>query len=57
MQGIFLPEWKLATVQQLIKSTNLDTPVPNYRPISYVTFICKLIENTVLQQLNTYSGQ
>ena len=53
-QGIFLPEWKLATVQPLIKSTKLDTSLQNYRPISNLTFISKLIEKIILQQLNTH---
>ena len=45
-QGIFLPEWKLGTVQPLIKSTKLDASLQNYRPISNFTFISKFIEKT-----------
>ena len=54
-QGIFVPEWKLATVQPLIKSTKLDTSLQNYRPISNLTSISKLMEKIILQQLNTHS--
>ena len=57
-QGIFLPEWKLATVQLLIKPTELDTSLQNYRPISNLIFISKLIEKyyTPATQ-HTLSGQ
>ena len=53
-QGIFLPEWKLTTVQPLIKSTELDTSLQNYRPITNFTFISKLIEKIILQKLGTH---
>ena len=51
-QGIFRQEWKLATVQPLIKSRKLDTSLKNYRPINNtvtvtVTFIyTALLGNT-----------
>ena len=54
-QGISIPEWKLAIVQPLIKSTKLDPSLQNYRPIINLTFISKLIEKKIiLQQLDTH---
>ena len=42
--GEFLDDWKMAMVRPLIKGTNLDTELKNYRPISNLSFLSKIIE-------------
>ena len=46
---------KVAHVTPLLKATGLDTSImKNYRPISNLTFIGKLIERVVLRRLNEH---
>ena len=48
---------KLAHITPLIKGHNLDNSIlKNYRPISNLTFIGKLIERIVLRRLNDHIG-
>ena len=42
--GEFLDDWKLAIVRPLIKGPNLDTELKNYRPISNLSFLSKIVE-------------
>ena len=37
--GEFLDDWKMTVVRPLIKGTNLDTKLKNYRPISNLSFL------------------
>ena len=49
---------KLAHLTPLIKSNSLDpTDLKNYRPISNLSFIGKLIERVVLKRLNDHMAQ
>ena len=52
--GQYLDEWKIAVVRHLIKGPNLDTEYKNYCPISNLSFMSKLIENTAQTQLMTH---
>ncbi len=46
---------KTAVVKPLLEQRHFDnTMLSNYRPISNIPFICKIIENIVFNQLNNY---
>ena len=49
--GEFCKNWKIAVVKPLLKKTGLDLISKNYRPISNLPFISKLVEKCTLQQL------
>ncbi len=54
-QGVFPQIFKTAIVRPLLKKSNLDTSVlGNYRPISNLPFLGKIIEKIVFIQLNNY---
>lgn len=50
----FYDNWKLATVQPLIKNPGLDCFKINYRPISNLSFVSKLAEKAAIQQINNH---
>ena len=53
--GEFSPQWKCAIVRPLLKGKKLDkTVLKNYRPVSNLSFISKLVEKCVLKQFNTH---
>ncbi len=55
LSGTFPNSLKTAVVKPLLKKRNLDnTMLSNYRPISNLPFICKIIEKVVFDQLNNY---
>ena len=55
LTGVFPPELKTALVKPLLKKANLDPLVlNNYRPISNLQFLSKVLETTVFQQLNVF---
>ncbi len=55
LSGTFPNSLKTAVVKPLLKKSNLDnTMLSNYRPISNLPFICKIIEKVVFNQLNNY---
>ncbi len=49
--GEFPETWKCAVLRPLIKGTNLPTVNANYRPVSNLSFISKVLEKLVLGQL------
>ena len=49
--GIFANEWKTALLYPLIKKTGLDVIKSNYRPISNLSFISRLVEKAAINQL------
>ena len=53
-QGIFYDDWKLATVQPLLKSPTADLILSQYRPVSNLSFISKLVEKCGIEQLNKH---
>ena len=53
-QGCFHRDWKTAIVQPLLKKIGLELTNPNYRPVSNLTFISKLIEKCMWSQLNRH---
>jgi exonuclease III len=53
--GIFPSEFKTAVVKPLIKKTSLDpNQLKNYRPVSNLSFVSKILEKTVLKQLSAH---
>ena len=42
--GVFCREWKTAAVRPLLKKLGSELIFPNYRPVSNLTFISKVIE-------------
>jgi hypothetical protein len=53
--GVFPRPSKIAIVRTLLKKANLDQNVlKNFRPVSNLSFISKVIEKAVLQQLLSY---
>ncbi len=55
LSGTFPNSLKTAVVKLLLKKRNLDnTMLSNYRPISNLPFIGKIIEKVVFNQLNNY---
>ncbi len=55
LSGTFPNSLKTAVVKPLLKKSNLDnTMLSNYRPISNLPFIGKIIEKVVFNQLNKY---
>ena len=48
--GVFPTEWKLALVIPLIKKFGLETICNNYRPVSNLPFVSKLVERAALHQ-------
>jgi hypothetical protein len=53
--GIFPDTFKTAIVKPLLKKTSLEPNVlGNYRPVSNLSFISKLLERIVLNQLNEH---
>ena len=55
--GEFLDDWKMAIVRPLIKGPNLDTQLKNYRPISNLSFLSKIVEKAAQLQLQDHFDQ
>ena len=53
-QGIFPSQWKQAIVRPLLKKTGLELVLSNYRPVSNLSFLSKLIEKSALLRLNEH---
>ena len=50
--GVFPDEMKLALVTPVLKKSDLDSNVlSNYRPVSNLSFLSKLVERVVVKQL------
>ena len=52
--GEFLDDWKVAAVRPLIKDPNIGTEFKNYRPISNLSFLSKIIEKAAQVQLQKH---
>ena len=50
-EGLFPESFKEATITPLLKKAGLDLTVSNYRPVSNLVFISKIIERAVADQL------
>ena len=54
-QGKFTQEWKNSSVKPLLKKTGLDLLRKNYRPVSNLKYISKMVEKAALNQFNAHS--
>ena len=52
--GEFLDDWKVAAVRPLIKDANIRTEFKNYRPISNLSFLSKIVEKAAQVQLQKH---
>ena len=53
-KGVFSETWKSATVKPLIKSQSKGTDHQNYRPVSNLTFLSKVVEKITLNQFTQH---
>ena len=52
--GCFPDSWKHATIQPRLKKSNAEHTFSNLRPISSLTFVSKLAERAVVNQIHDY---
>ena len=50
-QGVFPDAWKHAVIKPLLKKKGLELVLNNYRPISNLPFLSKVLEKAALQQV------
>ena len=55
--GHFAKEWKIAIIRPLLKKQGLDLTLSNYRPLSNLPFISKLVEKCMLLQFNKHCNE
>ena len=53
-EGLFHCDWKMAIVRPVLKKVGLQLINSNYRLVSNLTFISKLMEECMWQQVNTH---
>ena len=53
-QNVFVNTWKTAIVRPLLKKAGLDLTLSNYRPVSNLSFLSKVLEKAVLNQFMNY---
>lgn len=53
-QGVFVSSWKRAVVRPLLKKSGLDLIYKNYRPVSNLVFLSKVLEKAALQQFSRH---
>ena len=51
--GLFADDWKCALILPLLKKPGLDLIYKNYRPVSNLQYVSKLIEKVVFEQIHT----
>ena len=50
-KGVFADKWKMAIIKPLIKKAGLELICKNYRPISNLSFLSKILENVCYYSL------
>ena len=55
--GLFCREWKTAVVRPLLKKLGLELIFSNFRPVSNLTFISKVIEGCMLLQVSHHCDE
>ena len=53
-EGVFPTLWKRALITPILKKKGLDTSFSNYRPVSNLQFVSKVLEKVVAEQLSSY---
>ena len=49
-EGLFVQEWKVTIIHPLLKKLGLDLISSNYRPVSNLPFLSKVVEKAALKQ-------
>ena len=49
-KGMFVDQWKLAIIRPTLKKLGLELTLSNYRPVSNLSFLSKVLEKVVLEQ-------
>ena len=52
--GVFPQEWKNALIRPLLKKKGLSLELQNYRPVSNLSFLSKILEKAALRQITKY---
>ena len=55
--GKFADKWKVAVIRPLLKKPGLDQVLPNYRPVSNLSFLSKVLEKCALKQFNAHCSE
>ena len=53
-QGVFASQWKVAIVKPLLKKIGLELITSDYRPVSNLSFLSKVLERCVINQFTTH---
>ena len=53
-QGVFPDSWKMAIIRPLLKKLGLELITSNYRPVSNLPFLSKVLEKIVLARYNDH---
>jgi hypothetical protein len=53
-KGLFPSPWKLAIINPLIKKLGLELSLANYRPVSNLSLLSKVLEKVVLKQFDEH---
>ena len=53
-EGVFANKWKTAIIKPLLKKVGLDPVTKNYRPVSNLPYMLKLVEKCMLAQFNKH---
>ena len=56
-EGLFIHDWKTAVVRPLLKKQGLEVFNSNFRPVSNMSFLSKVIEWCMLLQISTHCDQ
>ena len=56
-EGLFIHDWKTAVVRPLLRKQGLEVINSNFRPVSNLFFLSKVIEQCMLLQVSTHCNQ
>ena len=54
IEGLFVEEWKVVIIPPLLKKLGLDLISNNYRPVSNLPFLSKVVEKCALKQFTKH---
>ena len=56
-EGLFIERWKTAIVTPLLKKSGGELMKKNYRPLSNLLFLSKVVEKCILYQFNLHCAE
>ena len=56
-EGMFIERWKTAIVRPLLKKLGLELIKKNYRPVSKLLFLSKVVNRCILEQFNSHCAE